>query len=448
MPVQLAVSDDVTGLRIELVDPLQEDLDGAPLAQLLADPAVEVVVHAGRQDVALLRRRLRTQVRALFDTQVAAGFAGMAAQTCYETLLRELLGVRVPKTASFTRWDARPLDARAARVRARGRPAPAGARGGAARGAWPPPAAWSGRWRSAARSSSPPTSATSRRSSRGCRVSAAWAPPRRPSRASWSRGASALRPSEDRTVQSVLNDAALVEIAKRRPATARELGEIRGVNAGQPAPTRRGSAGAVGRGAERAADGRPLLERLPRLEPPDPADGPLVALGEALVRARALEAGLAYELIAARADLQAVVAASHVGGAEPDVRTLRGWRRDLVGEELLELLDGRRVAVGARRAARGRPSAHLMLLYTLNSGRYIEITMNPTIAADEDDHHRLDDRRQRLDGGRHAILVEVGDLVEHPVQLTGLLAHADHVADHHREDRGSPRAARRSCRRA
>ncbi|HZA82766.1 MAG TPA: ribonuclease D, partial [Actinomycetes bacterium] len=42
--------------RVELVDPLDGGVDPAPLAEVLADPAVEVVVHAGRQDVALLRR--------------------------------------------------------------------------------------------------------------------------------------------------------------------------------------------------------------------------------------------------------------------------------------------------------------------------------------------------------------------------------------------------------
>jgi ribonuclease D len=77
--------------------------------------------------------------------------------------------------------------------------------------------------------------------------------------------------------------------------------------------------------------------------PPAPRaeDAPLIALAEALLRARAREAGLAYELLAARADLQAIVAAWRSGAAEADVRTLRGWRRELVGAELLELLDGR-----------------------------------------------------------------------------------------------------------
>src|SRR2546423_7656745 len=57
--IQLAVPE-AEGMaeRIELLDPLDDQLDGAPLAKILADPAVRVVVHAGRQDVALLRRRL------------------------------------------------------------------------------------------------------------------------------------------------------------------------------------------------------------------------------------------------------------------------------------------------------------------------------------------------------------------------------------------------------
>ena len=71
-------------------------------------------------------------------------------------------------------------------------------------------------------------------------------------------------------------------------------------------------------------------------------DGPVIALAESLVRARAQEAGLAYELIAARADLAPIVVSARRGDPEPDVRTLRGWRRELVGAELLELLAGRR----------------------------------------------------------------------------------------------------------
>ena len=97
--------------RVEVLDPLDDRLDPAPLAEVLADPEIQIVMHAGRQDVALLRRVWHTDVRGLFDTQVAAGFAGLPAQAGYETLLREMLHVRLRKTASYTRWDARPLSA-------------------------------------------------------------------------------------------------------------------------------------------------------------------------------------------------------------------------------------------------------------------------------------------------------------------------------------------------
>ncbi|HEX3200376.1 MAG TPA: ribonuclease D, partial [Actinomycetes bacterium] len=85
--VGVVVPDEQGRPRVELVDPLDEGLDPTPLAEVLADPAVEVVLHAGRQDVALLRRVWRTEVRGLFDTQVAAGFAGFGAQTGYGSLL-------------------------------------------------------------------------------------------------------------------------------------------------------------------------------------------------------------------------------------------------------------------------------------------------------------------------------------------------------------------------
>src|SRR5919206_4712971 len=85
--VQTAVEDDGAAERkkprIDVLDPLEGDLEPAPLARVLADPEVEIVLHAGRQDVALLRRTWGTQIRNVFDTQVAAGFAGLRAQLGY-----------------------------------------------------------------------------------------------------------------------------------------------------------------------------------------------------------------------------------------------------------------------------------------------------------------------------------------------------------------------------
>src|SRR4030081_2723106 len=60
--VQVAVDDPAApeGVRIELLDPLR-DLDPGPLAGVLADPEIEIVLHSGRQDVAILKRTWRTE---------------------------------------------------------------------------------------------------------------------------------------------------------------------------------------------------------------------------------------------------------------------------------------------------------------------------------------------------------------------------------------------------
>src|SRR5688572_17453614 len=74
--VQAAAPATDGGVLTEVIDPLDQSdqLDAGPLAEALADPAIEVVVHAGRQDVAILRRTWSTEVTNVFDTQVAAGF--------------------------------------------------------------------------------------------------------------------------------------------------------------------------------------------------------------------------------------------------------------------------------------------------------------------------------------------------------------------------------------
>jgi ribonuclease D len=342
--IQLAIPDgEQTREQIMLVDPLEENLDGTPLASILADPTIEVVVHAGRQDIALIRRRFGTELRNVFDTQVAAGFAGMGAQGSYESLLAEILGLRVAKTASFTRWDARPLSAEqlayaredvvhllelARELQRR--------------------LASIGRLEWAREECEPLARSSDERDpetifSRLPRIAAlnAGARPIARELVSW-REQTAAR--QDRPVQSVLGDAALMEVAKRRPASRGQLERIRGVGANGEGRRPDELLGVVARGAKRPPDTAPEQQRPVG---PKPDDAPLVALAEALLRARAREARLAYELLAARADLQAIVAAHRAGAAagasaeQADVRTLRGWRRELVGAELLELLDGR-----------------------------------------------------------------------------------------------------------
>ena len=323
--------------RVELVDPLDRRLDPAPLAEVLADPAVEVVLHAGRQDVALLRRVWRTEVRGVFDTQVAAGFAGYGAQTGYGSLLQEVLGLRLAKSASFTRWDDRPLspeqlayarddvahllrlaDALQERLAATGRLQWAREecrRLEEASDERDPWLAWQ---------RLPRIGQLNPRARAVARELAAW------------REQTAA--TEDRPISQVLGDAPLMEVAKRHPAAVSALERIRGL---QPSTLRR-RGDAILAAVARGQDDEPLPVEVVERPDSNPADVPAIALSEALVRARALDAGLAYELVAARNDLAQVVAAVRRGQPEPPVRTLQGWRRDLVGGELLELLAGRR----------------------------------------------------------------------------------------------------------
>jgi ribonuclease D len=335
--VQLAIPDrNDAAEEIVLVDPLPEDLDASPLASVLADPAVQVVVHAGRQDVALIRRRLGTEVSNVFDTQVAAGFAGLGAQASYESLLGEILGLRVAKTASFTRWDARPLSpeqlayAREDVVHLLQLAAELQRRLSA-----------SGRLEWAREECEALSRSSDERDpdaifERLPRVATLGASARPVARelVQW-REQTAAR--HDRPVQSVLGDAALMELAKRKPSSTAELSRIRGVGAGGSGRRAEELLAVIDRGRQRPPEPVPERSRPPATRP---NDAPLVALAEALLRARAREAGLAYELLASRADLQAIVAAERAG-QEADVRTLRGWRRELAGAELLDLLAGR-----------------------------------------------------------------------------------------------------------
>lgn len=344
--VQIAVDDpgnDHASPQIHLIDSL-DDIDATPIAQLLADPSIEVVLHAGRQDVAILRRAWNTDITNVFDTQLAAGFVGASAQTGYGNLLGAMLGRRVGKTASYTRWDARPLTAEqlsyaaedvahllelADEVQRRLQES--------GRDSW---AREECRRLESATDERDPYSAWERLPRIGQLDPKSRAVARE--LAAWRERTAA---EEDRPVGSVLADPALVELAKRHPSNLQALEQIRGIH---PSGIRRRGAAildAIAAGVKEPP--------IPRDEPrgrSDPEDAPLIVLAESVLRARALEAGLAYELIASRGELELIVAAARRGEAEPEVRTLEGWRSELVGTDLRDLLAGRKaVSVGPDR---------------------------------------------------------------------------------------------------
>lgn len=326
----------VVGDRIEILDPLG-DLDPAPLAAVLADPEVEVVLHAGRQDVALLKRTWRTEIENIFDTQIAGGFAGYGAQSGYDSLVRSLLGVSAKGTEGFSRWDRRPLtpeqlvyaaadvehllpmsDALQEKLRASSRLEWAREECRALE------RATDERTPEETFARLPRVRRLSRRQRAVALVLVSWR--------------QELAERIDRPPSSVLPDHVLVEAARRQPGSRKALEEVRGMPGQTLQRWHRELLDAIARGRD-----APDAPELPEIEPGDPGDAPLIALGQALVRQRAIEAKVAVDLVSTQSDIAAVVGALRRYNGEPDVRTLQGWRRELVGEELVKLLRGESV---------------------------------------------------------------------------------------------------------
>lgn len=94
-----------------LVDPLAcGPLE--PLAPLFARAALPKVMHSASEDVVALAPATGQGFDGLFDTQVAAAFAGLGPGIGYQRLVADLLGVALEKGETRSDWMARPLSAR------------------------------------------------------------------------------------------------------------------------------------------------------------------------------------------------------------------------------------------------------------------------------------------------------------------------------------------------
>ena len=101
--VQVATED-----RLILIDPLT----AGPLDEfwkLIIDPARQVIVHAGREEVRLCRLWAGQAPGNLFDLQIAAGLVGMVYPLGHGALVGQLLGVSLSKGETLTEWRDRPL---------------------------------------------------------------------------------------------------------------------------------------------------------------------------------------------------------------------------------------------------------------------------------------------------------------------------------------------------
>ena len=101
--LQVAVGDTCAVVDVPAVD----TLDG--LAEVLANPKIEKIFHAGRQDLDLLAAHTGQVPTPFFDTQMAASMVGYGMQVAYGQLVQKVTGQKLEKGHTFTNWSQRPL---------------------------------------------------------------------------------------------------------------------------------------------------------------------------------------------------------------------------------------------------------------------------------------------------------------------------------------------------
>jgi ribonuclease D len=331
--LQIAGPDDAVA-----VDPLAEDIDLTPILELMADASIVKVMHAARQDMEIFFHMTGDLPHPLFDTQVAAMVCGFGDQVGYEALIAKLTGARLDKSSRFTDWAHRPLsesqlnyalgdvthlrpayEALRARVEEAGRMHwieeeiallcdPAIYR-------FDPVEAW--------RRLKPKR--TEPRYLAVLQAVAAW------------RKREAM--TRDLPRNRVVRDEILLQIAAHPPTEAKALDRVRGLPRGF-------SSGRLGAGLLDAVhDGMALPpDQIPAAPPKRdlPAGiGPLTDLLKVLLKHKCEEHQVAQRLVANVSDLEQIAADDTA-----DVAALKGWRREIFGDDALRLKHGK-VALAA-----------------------------------------------------------------------------------------------------
>lgn len=317
-----------------LVDPLTVK-DLSALAPILVDANCVKVFHAASQDIDILYHETGVVPTPVFDTQVAASLLGHPLQVGYGPLVRSVCDVRLPKADGYTDWSRRPLsknqlkyalddvvylphlyDVLEHELEEKGR------------------LSWIEHdleklsdphtydvdpremWHRVKRISS-----LTRRQLAVARELAQW------------RELAAMKRNIPR--KWVLSDEALVEVARKSPHTRERLLEVRGLSGKLSTRDVNEILEAVRAGLELPQSQLPKHERV---QHGDHEIEGAVSLMLALVEVRAKENGVASQLLAPHADL-AKLARGHREG----IAVLEGWRYELVGHELVDLLDGKLV---------------------------------------------------------------------------------------------------------
>lgn len=316
------------GRSSQCIDPLA-GLDLAALLEILHAPNAVSVFHAAGQDLEIFVQLTGRCPQPLFDTQVAAALLGYGEQLGYAGLVDKMLGVKLDKSLSRTNWARRPLNDKeiayaADDVRHLATIYPRLYQELEARGRL----AWlqedcaqmcdPTRYRMSPEAEWKRLKGLSRLGPRAQHLAARLA--------AWRE---VIAENRDRPRRWILSDEALYAIAERQPASLAQLGDL------QVLPPK---------SLER--HGEALMDLLAATIPQDvpalvsdarPGEAEKARIKRVLERARAIAEALQIpaSLLAPRADIEALANQ----GAAAEVALLRGWRREVAGEELLKLVD-------------------------------------------------------------------------------------------------------------
>jgi ribonuclease D len=339
--MQMAYADDADGEAV-LIDTLEDGLSLAPVYELFRNTNVVKVFHAARQDIEIFVVDAGVVPEPLFDTQVAAMVCGYGEQVGYETLVRKIAKADLDKSSRFTDWSRRPLtDAQAQyalgdvthlrqiyevlakRLEKTGRARWVAEEMGILKDPETyrvePENAWK---RVKTRTQSAKFLAI-------VKELAAF------------RESYAQRKNIPRN--RVFKDDALVELASTKPRNEKDLGRsrllLREARKGEIAD---GILKAITAGLEMPADQMPSPDKMSK--PGVQVNVALADLLRVLLKAKSENADVAQKLIASATDLDAIAS------GERDLPALKGWRREVFGEEALQLCDGKiALAVQGRR---------------------------------------------------------------------------------------------------
>lgn len=306
--------------------------------EIVCNPAVEKVVHAGRQDLDLFAVHAGQIPKPFFDTQIAAAMVGFGPQVAYAYLVQRVHGKRLDKAHTFTNWSARPLsheqlayaledvtfllaihDHLHSRLSKLGR------------------LQWAHEEFARLESA---VGETRREPHERYRRIRGW-DQLKPKSAAVLRDLAAWREGEAKRRNvprnRVVRDEVLLQLARHPPRQMDELRNVRGLHSSEADRNGETLLTVIRAAIALPPSAWPVHSRERK---PEPESTGLVELLQAIMKACALKAEIAPTLLATTADLHALVEAKTDRSAL-DLPLLRGWRRILVGEALLDALEGR-----------------------------------------------------------------------------------------------------------